>query len=124
MRNALLVVAAAVMIAVAAVAPAQAAKAKTDVTISAFNWDNPPFLIGEVKSKKTSCAKARKVTLFRVRGGSKEKMGSTKTISGEGTWAWIIEAPGAEVGDVYYAQASATKSCRGDKSGDYEVIPF
>src|SRR4051794_20749024 len=87
-------------------APAASAKTKTTVTISAFNQEDPPFFIGEVISKKTECRKSRRVTLYRAQDGQDERVGSSKTISGEGTWAWIIQVPDAVSGDAYYAQVT------------------
>lgn len=110
---------AAAAIAILGAAPAEGAKVKTEVRISTFNYGNPSFLIGEVVSAKTKCAKKRDVTLFRVRGGDKQRVGSAKTFSGEGTWAWIINAPDHSPGDAYYAKVDKTKSCRGDKSPEY-----
>jgi len=116
---------AATAIAVLGAAPAAGAttKSKTTVTISAFNYDNPPFFIGEVVSPKKACAKARRVTLYAVKGGKAQRAGSVKTIFGEGTWAWIIKTPGAGAGGVYYAEATATPSCRYDRSPRY-TVPF
>lgn len=120
-RVALLLVAAAITALGAAPAASAKAKSKTKVLVSSFNFDDPSFFIGEVTSKQKSCRKGRKVTLYRATAGKDERVGSAKTISGEGTWAWIIEAPGALSGDVYYARAGETKSCQADRSPNYTI---
>lgn len=74
----------------------------------------------EVISKKLKCKKKRKVTLFHEGDG---KIGSSKAISGEGTWVAVIDVPDDPETGAYYASVSKEDGCDKARTEDF-FSPF
>jgi hypothetical protein len=112
----------AVGIAISGVAAGDAAKTKVDISTYSFTGPASGQFQGEVKSRKAKCEEKRKVTIYRDAVGGPVKIGSTKTISGEGTNVFIINDDSAATSDPYYAVAPADNGCKKGRSDDY-LIP-
>lgn len=88
-----------------------AADAPTTVTIKAPGGD----VYGTVKSPKPQkCANGRKVSVFKVKSGKDEKVGSDIAQANNNEYQWNIGQPGVN-GDIY-ARARAIDGCEADKS--------
>ena len=84
-------------------------KASTKVTIQGGG-----SVSGEVKSSnEDKCANGRKIIVFRVKQGSKEKIGSDTASPNAGTYQWSVGNPG---NGKYFAKAKETSKCEGDVS--------
>jgi hypothetical protein len=96
--------------------------ARTKVQIGAYSYPSggdPAQFQVEVISKKLKCKKGRKVTMYRDDPGGPVKLGSSKAISGEGTWVAIIEDDDKPSENAYYASAPAENGCEKARSKNY-----
>jgi hypothetical protein len=85
--------------------------APTTVTIKTPGGD----VYGTVKSPKPQkCANGRKVSVFKVKSGKDEKVGSDIAQANNNEYQWNIGQPGVN-GNIY-ARARQTDQCEGDKS--------
>ena len=89
---------------------ASAADAPTTVTIKTPGGD----VYGTVKSPKQSCKSGRKVSVFKVKPGKDEKVGSDIAQANNNEYQWNIGQPGVH-GDIY-ARARAIDGCEAGKS--------
>jgi len=90
-------------------ADAQRGKASTKVTIQGGG-----SVSGEVKSSnEDKCANGRKIVVFRVKQGGKEKIGSDTASPNANTYQWSVGNPG---NGKYFAKAKETSKCEGDIS--------
>ena len=111
-------------IALVAFVPAASAakKAKTTVTIdAAFLGNGQSFWSGGIASAKKACKNKRAVTIFLVRPGADEKIGTTKsyahaTVTGATGYFWDYAATLAAPEGKYYAVVKPTAKCKGDTS--------
>lgn len=106
-----------------AVAPGATAKSRTEVEISSFSAGDPSQFQGLVDSPRKACKKGRRVKLYEAGPGEDAKVGSAKTVVGEGVYAFIIDVREVQAGK-YYAEVEATRKCKGDRSPKYAVPTF
>ena len=100
----------------ALVAQAAKTKYKTNVTISHTGDAYGSTFKGKVKSQKKACKKNRKVTVKRVRSGSDQKIGSTKS-NKKGKWR--VDTAPAQNGKYYAVAKKKSKNnyvCKKGKS--------
>ena len=101
--------------------PAAALAEKTRVAVfydGAFYKSGETVWQGNIFGPR-SCAKGRRVFIFRVRSGRDERIGSTRSRRPTRTrnfYPFSLSKPGvARFGD-YYAKVKPTESCRGARS--------
>ena len=80
---------------------------------------------GSIESTKKSCAKDRKVSVYRKADGPDLKLGTTRSERrGDLGFSWSIESSEPLSLGKYYAKAGSTNECAGDKSPTYTVAEF
>lgn len=117
-------IAAAIVVAAAVTAAPAEGKTATKLTIdSAFYASGQTHWAGDIFSAKKACKDDRKISVFRVRSGDDQKVGTTRSFKGEvdNNYYWTHYVDGAAPRGKYYAKAPATKSCEGAKSGKIEL---
>ena len=109
-----------VLVALAAMALATPAHAKTftALTAEAFYGNGETIFKGSVISVKKACANKRLVTVFRKRPGADQKIGSAKA-KGTTLSYWGFTKVGMLGQGTYYAVAKATGQCSAGRSIGY-----
>jgi hypothetical protein len=95
-------------------ADAQRGKASTKVTIQGGG-----SVSGYVKSSnENKCANGRKVIVFRVKNGDKDKVGTDTASPNGDKYQWSVGNPG---NGKYFAKAKETSRCEGDTTKTVKV---
>ena len=106
-RLAALIAAGTLVLSSAGVAAAQSTSFKTSLTINFSNSGSDSFS-GRVKSPKSACIRQRKVSVYRKRSGSDQKIGAD---SSSASGRWRVKVGGnARRGDYYAKTKRATLS--------------
>ena len=94
-------------------------QANTRVTIdSVFLASGQTHWAGDIFSPRKACKNDRRVLIFRVRPGTDDKRGSTKSYKGTAQpgYFWTYFEQGAAPSGEYYAKVKPTERCEGDRS--------
>jgi len=103
------------------------APVNTRVTIDgAFYATGGTAFSGDIFSSRKGCKSGRLVKVFRIRPGTDQKIGSTRSRKGISSpgYYWTFSKSGAAPTGTYYAKVAPIPGCRGDRSGNQRLEGF